>query len=181
MKRIFIGLQFPRAICDELKNLRGGVISANWVAYENYHLTLRFLGECDNNLLDDVCLALSQIRTCSFALQLQGVNHFKKKGVVKSLWVGIVKNPSLTALKTEIDTMLQNINIKEERRAFYPHVTLAKLSNPRLSEVTFFEQMNNLYYSKKFPTNYITIFESYSLEGGSTYQPLIKIPLRVSK
>ena len=181
MKRIFIGLQFPRAICDELKNLRGGVISANWVAYENYHLTLRFLGECDNNLLDDVCLALSQIRTCSFALQLQGVNHFKKKGVVKSLWVGVLKNPSLTALKTEIDTMLQNINIKEERRAFYPHVTLAKLSNPRLSEVTFFEQMNNLYYSKKFPTNYITIFESYSLKGGSTYQPLIKIPLRVSK
>ena len=181
MKRIFIGLQFPRAICDELKNLSGGVIRANWVADENYHLTLRFLGECDNNLLDDVCLALSQIRTCSFALQLQGVNHFKKKGVVKSLWVGIVKNPSLTALKTEIDTMLQNINIKEERRAFYPHVTLAKLSNPRLSEVTFFEQMNNLYYSKKFPTNYITIFESYSLEGGSTYQPLIKIPLRVSK
>jgi 2'-5' RNA ligase len=181
MKRIFIGLQFPRAICDELKNLRGGVISANWVAYENYHLTLRFLGECDNNLLDDVCLALSQIRTCSFALQLQGVKHFKKKGVVKSLWVGIVKNPSLTALKTEIDTMLQNINIKEERRAFYPHVTLAKLSNPRLSEVTFFEQMNNLYCSKKFPTNYLTIFESYSLKGGSTYQPLIKIPLRVSK
>ena len=181
MKRIFIGLQFPRAICDELKNLRGGVISANWVAYENYHLTLRFLGECDNNLLDDVCLALSQIRTCSFTLQLQGVNHFKKKGVVKSLWGGIVKNPSLTALKTEIDTMLQNINIKEERRAFYPHVTLAKLSNPRLSEVTFFEQMNNLYCSKKFPTNYLTIFESYSLKGGSTYQPLIKIPLRVSK
>ena len=98
MKRIFIGLQFPRTICDELKNLRGGVISANWVADENYHLTLRFLGECDNNLLDDVRLALSQIRTCSFALQLQGVNHFKKKGVVKSLWVGIVKNSSLTAL-----------------------------------------------------------------------------------
>ena len=181
MKRIFIGLQFPRAICDELKNLRGGVISANWVADENYHLTLRFLGECDNNLVDDVCLTLSQIRSCSFTLQLQGVNHFKKKGVVKSLWVGIVKNPSLTALKTEIDTILQNINIKKERRAFYPHVTLAKLSNPRLSEVTFFEQMNNLYCSKKFPTNYLTIFESYSLKGGSTYQPLIKIPLRVSK
>ena len=181
MKRIFIGLQFPRTICDELKNLRGGVISANWVADENYHLTLRFLGECDSNLLDDVCLALSQIRTCSFTLQLQGINHFKKKGVVKTLWVGIVKNPSLTALKTEIDTILQNINIKKERRAFYPHVTLAKLSNPRWSEVTFFEQMNNLYCSKKFPTNYITIFESYSLKGGSTYQPLIKIPLRVSK
>ena len=180
MKRIFIGLQFPRTICDELKNLRGGVISANWVADENYHLTLRFLGECDNNLLDDIYLALSQIRTRSFSIQLQGVNHFKKKGVVKSLWVGIVKNPSLTALKTEIDTILQNINIKEERRAFYPHVTLAKLSNPRLSEVTFFEQMNNLYCSKKIPINHITIFESQSLKGGSIYQPLIKIPLRVS-
>ena len=181
MKRIFIGLQFPRTICDELKNLRGGVISANWVADENYHLTLRFLGECDSSLVDNVYLALTQIRTCSFALQLQGVNHFKTKGVIKSLWVGIVKNPSLTALKTEIDTTLQNINIKKERRAFYPHVTLAKLSAPRLSEVTFFEQMNNLYCSKKFPANYITIFESYSLKGGSTYQPFIKIPLRVSK
>ena len=58
MRRIFIGLQFPRTICDELKNLRGGVIGANWVADENYHLTLRFLGECDSNLVDDVYLAL---------------------------------------------------------------------------------------------------------------------------
>ena len=180
MKRIFIGLQFPRAICDELKNLRGGVISANWVAYENYHLTLRFLGECDNNLLDDVCLALSQIRTCSFALQLQGVNHFKKKGVIKSLWVGTVKNPSLIMLKKEIDLMLQKINIKKEGRAFYPHVTLAKLNRSRLSEVTFFEQMNNLYCSKKISINHVTVFESHSLKGGSIYQPLLRIPLRAS-
>ena len=181
MKRIFIGLQFPRTICDELKNLKGGVIGANWVASKNYHLTLRFLGECDSDLVDDVYLALSQIHTCSFPLQLQGVNHFKKKGVIKSLWVGIVKNPSLIALKTEIDSILQNINIKKEKRAFYPHVTLAKLNSPRLNEVTFFEQMNNLYFSKKIPTNYVIIFESYSLKGGSIYQPLIKIPLRISK
>ena len=180
MKRIFIGLQFPQTICDELMNLRGGVIGANWVADENYHLTLRFLGECDSNLVDDVYLALSQIRTCSFALQLQGVNHFKKKGVIKSLWVGTVKNPSLIMLKKEIDLMLQKINIKKEGRAFYPHVTLAKLNRSRLSEVTFFEQMNNLYCSKKILINYITVFESHSLKGGSIYQPLIKIPLKCS-
>ena len=180
MKRIFIGLQFPRAICDQLKNLTGGVIGANWVAHENYHLTLRYLGDCDNNLLDDVYLALSQIRTCSFSIQLQGVNHFKKKDVIKSLWIGIVKNPSLLALKTEIDLMLEKINIKKEGRAFYPHVTLAKLSRPRLSEVTFFEQMNNLFCSKKIPIDHITIFESHSLKGGSMYQPLTKIPLRSS-
>ena len=180
MKRIFIGLQFPIAICDELKNLKGAVIGANWVAHENYHLTLRYLGECDNYLLDDVYLALSQIRTRSFCIQLQGVNHFKKKGVIKSLWVGTVKNPSLIVLKTEIDLMLQKINIKNERRAFYPHVTLAKLNRSRLSEVTFFEQMNNLYCSKKILINYITVFESHSLKGGSIYQPLIKIPLRCS-
>ena len=180
MKRIFIGLQFPRAICDQLKNLTGGVIGANWVAHENYHLTLRHLGKCDNNLLDDVYLALSQIRTCSFSIQLQGVNHFKKKDVIKSLWVGIVKNPSLLALKTEIDLMLEKINIKKEGRAFYPHVTLAKLYCSRLSEVTFFEQMNNLFCSKKIPIDHITIFESHSLKGGSIYQPLIKIPLRSS-
>ena len=180
MKRIFIGLQFPRAICDQLNNLKGGVIGANWVVHENYHLTLRYLGECDNNLLDDVYLALSQIRTCSFSIQLQGVNHFKKKGVIKSLWVGTVRNSSLIALKTEIDLMLQKINIKKEGRAFYPHVTLAKLYRPRLSEVTFFEQINNLYCSKKIPINHITIFESHSLKGGSIYQPLTKVPLRGS-
>ena len=181
MKRIFIGLEFPSAICDELKNLKGGVIGANWVAYENYHLTLRFLGECDNNLLDDVYLALSQIRTCSFTLQLQGINHFKKKGIIRSLWVGTVKNWGLIALKTEIDAILQKMNFNNDRRAFYPHVTLAKLSRSRLSEVTFFEQMNNLYCSKKISINYITVFESHSLKGGSIYQPLIKIPLRISK
>ena len=180
MKRIFIGLQFPSSVCDELKNLKGGVIGANWVSYENYHLTLRFLGECDNDLLDDIYLALSQIRTCSFTLQLQGVNHFKKKGVIKSLWVGTVKNPSLIMLKKEIDLMLQKINIKKEGRAFYPHVTLAKLNRSRLSEVTFFEQMNNLYCSKKISINHVTVFESHSLKGGSIYQPLLRISLRAS-
>ena len=115
MKRIFIGLQFPSSICDDLRNLRGGVIGANWVAYENYHLTLRFLGECDNNLLDDVYLALSQIRTCSFTLQLQGINHFKKKGIIRSLWVGTVKNWGLIALKTEIDAILQKMNFNNKK------------------------------------------------------------------
>ena len=97
MKRIFIGLQFPRAICDELKNLRGGVISANWVADENYHLTLRFLGECDNNLLDDVCLTLSQIRTCSFVLQLQGVHLLARPG---ASWAGSLRAAARTRWPT---------------------------------------------------------------------------------
>ena len=96
MKRLFIGLRFSGIITHGLKDLQGGVNGANWVTVNNLHLTLRFIGECDNSLVNDILLELTKLRSNCFNIQLNGVNHFKNKGRVKSLWVGVVEISNLS-------------------------------------------------------------------------------------
>ena len=177
MKRLFIGLRFSEIITHGLKDLQGGVNGANWVTVDNLHLTLRFIGECDNSLVNDILLELTKLRSNCFNIQLNGVNHFKNKGRVKSLWVGVVENSNLVNLRIEIDRLLQKINIEPERKAFKPHVTLAKLKDIRLSDLAYFEQINNLYRSDQILIRHITIFQSMSVKGRSKYFPIVDIPV----
>lgn len=178
MKRLFVGLRFSGIITHGLKDLQGGMNGANWVTVDNLHLTLRFIGECDNSLVNDILLELTKLRSNCFNIQLNGVNHFKNKGRVKSLWVGVVENSNLVNLRIEIDSLLQKINIEPERKAFKPHVTLAKLKDIRLSDLAYFEQINNLYRSDQILIRHITIFQSMSVKGRSKYFPIVDIPLR---
>ena len=178
MKRLFVGLRFSGIITQGLKELQGGMNGANWVTVDNLHLTLRFIGGCDNSLVNDILLELTKVRSNCFNLQLNGVNHFKNKGRVKSLWVGVPENADLVNLRIEIDKLLKKIDIEPERRAFKPHVTLAKLKNIRLSDLAYFEQINSLYRSDQIPITYITVFQSMSVKGRSKYFPIADIPLR---
>ena len=54
MKRLFVGLRFSGIITQGLKELQGGMNGANWVTVDNLHLTLRFIGGCDNSLVNDI-------------------------------------------------------------------------------------------------------------------------------
>ena len=92
--------------------------------------------------------------------------------------MGVSENADLVNLRIEIDKLLKKIDIEPERRAFKPHVTLAKLKDIRLSDLAYFEQINNLYRSDQILIRHITIFQSMSVKGRSKYFPIVDIPLR---
>jgi len=79
MPRLFTGLEIPRDIGDSLSLLRGGLPGARWVAPENYHVTLRFIGDVDDSVAHEVESLLGRIRRNRFELRIDGLTSFGGK------------------------------------------------------------------------------------------------------
>ena len=167
--RLFAALDLPWSVREQLAALSGsGIPGARWVPPENYHLTLRFIGDIQTHVAQDVDEALSGLRAKGFALTLSGMGIFAKGGakggasggISSALWVGAERNPALEHLRARIETRLQRIGLEPERRRFQPHVTLARLDNPVEAKVAAFVQAHNLFRAGPVPVEHFTLFSS---------------------
>src|SRR5919199_1750797 len=119
MIRLFVALAIPAALKAQLAMLAGGGIpGAKWVPPENYHLTLRFIGEVEPWRAQEVDEALAAIRAPGFQLCLRGLGVFEKSGRISALWVGVEKNGGLIFLQAKVETALQRVGLEPERRRF---------------------------------------------------------------
>ncbi|MEE2938090.1 MAG: RNA 2',3'-cyclic phosphodiesterase [Planctomycetota bacterium] len=100
-----------------------------WVPTDNFHLTLKFLGEVDNTEVPNVCEAIREIcqHSTPFELSFAGTGAFPDISRARVVWVGI-DDPSgeLTRLATELDKKLADLGFKRESRDYTPHLTLGR-------------------------------------------------------
>jgi 2'-5' RNA ligase len=170
--RLFVALDLPWSVREQLAALSGsGIPGARWVPPENYHLTLRFIGDIPGYVARDVDDALLGLRGRGFSLTLTGLGTFAKGGVSSALWVGVEKTPSLDHLRNKIETALQRCGLEPERRKFQPHVTLARLDNPAEGKVAAFVQAHNLFRSEAIPVEHFTLFSSLLCKDHAVYTP----------
>jgi 2'-5' RNA ligase len=170
--RLFVALDMPWSVREQLAALSGaGIPGARWVPPENYHLTLRFIGDIPGHVARDVDGALLAIRARGFALTLTGMGTFAKAGISNALWVGAERTPSLDHLRNKIETALQRCGLEPERRKFQPHVTLARLDNPAEGKVAAFVQAHNLFRSEPIPVEHFTLFSSLLNKDHAVYTP----------
>ena len=88
MPRLFAGLEIPAEIGETLSNLRGGLPGARWVEPEDYHLTLRFIGDIDGITANEIASTLFRVNRKPFEVALQGLSSFggkKPRAVVASV------------------------------------------------------------------------------------------------
>ena len=176
--RLFVALELPRELRQRLAMLSGGGIpGARWVPPENYHLTLRFIGETPGYRAEEIDQALAGLKARGFALTLAGVGTFNKGGRGVSLWVGAERTPWLDHLQTKIETALQRCGLEPERRRFTPHVTLARLDNPPESKLVGFVQANNLFRAEPVAVEYFTLFSSRLGKEQAVYTPEVEYAL----
>ena len=168
--RLFAALELPWVLRERLSLMAGSRIpGARWVSPENYHLTLRFIGETQAHRAEDIDLGLSAIRARRFSLTLAGVGTFTKGGRVNSLWVGVERNPQLDHLQNKIETVLQRVGLDPERRRFTPHITLARLDNAMEARLAGFVQANNLFRAEPMAVDHFTLFSSQLGKEQSVY------------
>ncbi|HMM65291.1 MAG TPA: RNA 2',3'-cyclic phosphodiesterase, partial [Mesorhizobium sp.] len=122
MPRLFTALEIPREAALSLSLLRGGLPGARWIDVENYHLTLRFIGDVEGHVADEIANALDRVRRPSFTLTLSGVGAFGQKKP-HAVWAGVAASPDLNALQAEIDRLCQRLGVAADPRKFMPHVT----------------------------------------------------------
>src|SRR5882672_8079564 len=73
MPRLFTGVEIPPDIGQTLSSLRGGLPGARWIDPENYHLTLRFIGDVDDVIAHEVASMLGRVKREAFELHMDGV------------------------------------------------------------------------------------------------------------
>ncbi|MCW6529914.1 RNA 2',3'-cyclic phosphodiesterase [Sphingomonas sp. MMSM20] len=127
MHRLFVALRPPPAVRAVLAAAMGGVPGARWQDDAQLHLTLRFIGEVERPLAEDIALTIESIAAPAPSVALAGVGRFEKRGRADTLWAGVAPHDALAALHRKVDHALVRLGLEPERRAYLPHVTLARL------------------------------------------------------
>ena len=175
--RLFVALDLPFELRQRLADLSVGLQGARWVPPENYHITLRFIGEVAAHQAEEIDHALAGLKARGFDLSLTGVGTFEKAGRPVSLWVGVERNPQLDLLQSKIETACQRAGLERERRRFAPHVTLARLDNPPEAKLVGFVQANNLFRAPPVPVEHFTLFSSRLGKEASVYTAEVEYAL----
>lgn len=177
MLRLFVALDLPDSLRDALSSRATGLPHAKWVPPENYHLTLRFIGEVEPWRAEEVDECLAALRGRPFDLTLAGAGLFEKAGRVHSVWIGVERNDALSALQAKIETALQRIGLPPEKRRFAPHVTLARTERAAPETCIAWVQANNLFRAATVRMQQFTLFSSRLGKEASVYTPEVAYAL----
>jgi 2'-5' RNA ligase len=168
MPRLFTALEIPRDAALSLSLLRGGLPGARWIDVENYHLTLRFFGDVEGHVADEIVNALDRVRRRSFHLTLSGVGAFGSKKP-HALWAGAMASPDLNALQSEIERIGQRLGLPADARKFMPHVTIARLRNVSPAEVAIYLSARGTFRTAPFRVSRFVLMSSKDSVGGGPY------------
>lgn len=168
MPRLFTALEIPRDAALSLSLLRGGLPGARWVDVENYHLTLRFFGDVEGHVADEIANALDRVRRPGFSLTLSGVGAFGGKKP-HAVWAGVAASPDLYALQAEIERICQRLGLPADARKFMPHVTLARLKNGNPGDVARYLSARGNFSTLPFRVGRFVLMSSRDSVGGGPY------------
>src|ERR1700755_1407122 len=106
MPRLFTGLEIPPDIGQALSMLRGGLPGARWIDPENYHVTLRFIGDVDDAVAHEVASMLGRVRRHSFDLYFEGVSSFGGRKP-RAVFASVSPDRTLMEVQAEHDRLMQ--------------------------------------------------------------------------
>ena len=177
MPRLFTGLEIPSNAATELSLLRGGLSGARWIEPEDYHLTLRFVGDVGRELANEIADRLDDIRAKPFEITLE---HLAVFGADKprALIARAVDTTPLMELQAEHERMMQRIGLAAEGRRFTPHVTLARLRDASVLEVADYLSTRGGFPALQFPVSRFVLYSSRASQGGGPYVVEADYPLR---
>lgn len=178
MFRLFVGIPLPPPIRARLAGLCSGIPGARWVAPENMHITLRFIGAVSGGDAEDIHEQLSGILAPAFALTPGGIGCFESNRRVHALWVGINREPHLIRLADKVESAIVRAGMAPERRKFKPHVTLARFRTGVSPRIGTFIESNNPFTTEPFCVDHFTLFRSFLGGEGAHYEPLVDYPLQ---
>ncbi|HEX8124616.1 MAG TPA: RNA 2',3'-cyclic phosphodiesterase [Allosphingosinicella sp.] len=169
MHRLFVAIRLPVTVRARLLDLMGGVAGARWLPDDQLHLTLRFVGEVDRHLARDVDAALSSVHHPRFSIGLNGLGAFERRGEPVTLWAGVSPHEPLRALHKKIDQALVRVGVEPDRRAYMPHITIARLPRGAGPVGSLVEQSGGV-GGPTFDVEDFTLYESRLTPNGPLYE-----------
>jgi len=171
MHRLFVAIRPPEDIRDLLIDAMDDSPEFSWQDEEQLHLTLRFIGEVDRTVAQDVVDALGRIQSPPFELRVSGAGRFEQCGS-GALWAGTEPKELVAALAAKIERVCVTVGLEPERRAFHPHITLARWKGRRSREVADYLDRRHDLVSEPFPVTEFILFESRLSRHGAQHEEI---------
>jgi len=173
--RAFIAVEIPGLILEGIAELinemrKFQTEGINYVRVENIHVTLKFLGEFDDNDIESFCGDLSKIVWKANRVETLSIGGFPDLKDPRVLWIGLKDNPGLFALRTSIEDVCRNFGILPDDKEFKPHLTIARIKgkmNYRLAN--FLEQYPQDSFGSFLPKRF-HLFQSKLTSAGPEYR-----------
>ena len=169
MPRLFTGLDVPEGMADDLSRLQGGLGAARWIEPEDFHITLRFIGDVGERAANDIADMLYAVRKRPLEVTLTGLGSF---GGDKphTLYIAVKPSQPLIELQSEHERIMRRVGLPPETRKFTPHVTLARLGrNARARDVADWIALRGLFMSRSFIVPQFALFSAKESVGGGPY------------
>jgi len=167
--RVFIAIELPENIKEELEklviSLKRSISNVKWVEKENFHITLRFIGEVDKDKVLQIEKILDEVgsRFSPFEAELSGLGKFPHV-----LWVGIEKgNNILKDIAYAIEGSLLREGFQPSDKLFSPHITLGRVKR-EIKKLPIEKSFGPL----SFTVDSITLMESQLFPTGPVYSPI---------
>jgi RNA 2',3'-cyclic 3'-phosphodiesterase len=169
LPRLFTGIEVPDPVALMLSLKRGGLHGARWIDPENYHITLRFIGDVDHAVANEVTDALDRLANSeAFNIRLSHLGAFGGDKP-RALFVGVDNNPAMQRLQAAQERVLQRLGLEPESRKFTPHVTLARLRGTSAEDIARFMAFAGRFEPLEFPVGRFVLFSSRDSVGGGPY------------
>lgn len=176
--RLFAGIEFGSQVKEGItgiqEDLRKLCTKGRWKREDNFHLTLKFLGEVEFHSVSAVSEALQESAKAArpFLLKVDALGYFEGRDSIRVLWLGLGGDTQeLMDIKLKIEDNLQNAGYRKESRRFSPHVTIAQ---DVVTNVPF-KELAKLVVPERIPditVNDIVLFKSEQINGKRVYTPL---------
>ena len=183
--RSFIAIELPLLIKSSIEEiqhkLKSSTADVRWVRPEGIHLTLKFLGNIEEERISEISDLVTQCASdiSSFPLTVRTLGAFPNEKNPKVIWVSADDDScSLSKLHQALENRLSHIGFKVEKRAFSPHLTLGRLKSPKGKR----ELITTLADHKQsecgtFEAQEVCLFKSELKPSGALYTKLKIFPL----
>jgi 2'-5' RNA ligase len=175
--RLFVGIGFDEDLTARIGALQQGLPGARWVERDNLHLTLRFIGEVDEDLAEEIHHGLAGLAEPPFTLTLAGLGLFGDRHQARTLWLGVERSEPLSRLAARVDSVVVQAGGQPEPRRFNPHVTLARLKDTPSGRIQDFLAATGRFHEEHVAVERFTLFRSTLGRQGAHYDALEHYPL----
>jgi RNA 2',3'-cyclic 3'-phosphodiesterase len=168
MPRLFTGIDLPGDVVERLSMLRAGLSGAHWINRDNYHITMRFVGDISDTEANQFADALASVSFDSFEIELSGLGSFGGNKP-RAIWAGVKPSPALQLLQKGHERAARLAGLPPETRNFVPHITLARLRNVSPYAAAEYLAGYGGFVSAPFEVNRFVLFSSRPNQGGGPY------------
>ncbi len=179
--RLFVAVNFPARLRQRIARLAGPLdkagIPCRWVAPEQVHLTLKFIGDVPSARVDELGHALTSVATAfrPFTLRFGRIGAFPSPRLPRVIWLAVELTPELRFLKDDLERALLERGVEREQRPFQPHITLGRTA--RDAEAGEFRSLEdaarNLGISAEYRVTHLDLMRSRLDPGGAVHTRVV--------